>query len=685
MTIGKFKLRQQLKTSNELNAQKDIEFPGLLGAKIGGDTRIDVPNRGGYVYVRLHGNLSELIVAYNDQVSPVYDLPVIVIRGQANRNQWKIKSRDYGQRDDWGTSPYLPSHGDTHSFNPYFPGGDIAWVYSNQFMPLLVMPSGSFGSMNAIVKEGAYHNSMNAIQYLSDTATASLASYKPTDNQAKMVLISLNVSGTFSYTAGNLFAESATGTNAYPYIPAPPSDSLIDLAAIRLVSGTAAIGWDEIYNVKQFAAGLSSSASTSTGTTLMFAPIILLDETAPTSGQAYFELTNISALYSILEIKITGKSEGTSVDNADILITINGDTTNSNYGRITQVNGATAGGANDRYIGSLSSSKTAGSIGSIVASIHNCNGATLRKDILAMSGYHAPGVYIETQTIQQTWLNTAAITSLKFTESSSNDFAAGTRCTIVGWKSVLMDGASYFTDLLDAPSSYTGSAGYGVFVNPTASALNFSSLLYASGSLHLGGVTNGIKVDAGGELELRGTATRFLDEKGQLSAAKITSPSSKIIQSDAESAFYFKDTATTADYVWVNIQFNHDRKLLADVSPHLHWWQTSSGTAIPHWVIQYRWQIPGQNKTVAWSASKWQSHSFVYSSGTLCQITDFADITPPATDGVSNELQIRIIRDTTDALGLFGGVDVFSGDSYIFDFDIHKEIDTMGSKQEYVK
>jgi len=214
--------------------------------------------------------------------------------------------------------------------------------------------------------------------------------------------------------------------------------------------------------------------------------------------------------------------------------------------------------------------------------------------------------------------------------------------------------------------------------------LNFSDLLYASGSLHLGGVINGIKIDPGGELTLLGTATRFLDEKGQLTSAKITSPSSKVVQDDSELAIYFKDTATTADYAWLNIQFNHDRKEFANVSPHLHWWQSSSGT-VPNWVIQYRWQTPGRNKSVAWSSSKWSTHAFTFTSGTLCQISDFADLTPPVGDGISNTLQIKIIRDTTNSLGLFSGSDTFVGDAYVHDFDVHKEIDSMGSRQEYVK
>lgn len=269
MPLGKFRLHQELRTSNSLNARKDIEFPGRLGAKIGGSKQVNIPNRDGYVYVRLHGNLSELIQAYNDEVSPVYDLPVIVIRSSSNRNTWRIKSRDYGMYENWGTSPYLPAHGDTHSFDPYYPGADIAWVFSRQFMPLLVMPSGSFGGMSVAINEGEYHDSAGAINFFASTATPSLAGYRPTDNQAKMLLISLNTSGTLTYTAGSLFAANVTGSSVYPYIPTPPANSLIDLAAIRLVSGTSIIGWADIYEARQLVvgkiAGGSGSGNVTTG------------------------------------------------------------------------------------------------------------------------------------------------------------------------------------------------------------------------------------------------------------------------------------------------------------------------------------------------------------------------------------------------------------------------------------
>lgn len=206
---------------------------------------------------------------------------------------------------------------------------------------------------------------------------------------------------------------------------------------------------------------------------------------------------------------------------------------------------------------------------------------------------------------------------------------------------------------------------------------------YQTGDSYLGGYTNAVKVAKDGEITLTGTATRFLDERGYLPGSRLYSPSSKIVWDDAECAFYFKDTATTSDYISCPVQFNHDRKHGAVLMPHLHWEQRSA--SIPNWMIQYRYQRQGAAKVTAWTSAKYASHAFTYSSGTLDQITLFPAITPTSGDGVSDILQIRIIRDYNNTSTLFAGNDPQAGDVYVTDFDVHKEIDSMGSATEYVK
>ena len=250
MTYNLFNSVKDLKTSTEENV-----LYGSLGIPIGGAKVVEVPNRSGFVYVRLRDSTSELIQAQNDQVSPVYGLPVILTR---RGNKYYIKGRDTERYENWGTySPFLPRHGDQHSFNPSAGmGGDVTFVYGNQFMPLLTTPSGSVGAGNVILSEYILQQNTAGWLYVGNTGTANLLGYKPTGSSAVMVLVYLDtVSGNPGILVGSgaYFPNSITGTpQVVPYIPTVQSPNHIPSAAIRLSSGTTIIGWDNIYDVKQY-------------------------------------------------------------------------------------------------------------------------------------------------------------------------------------------------------------------------------------------------------------------------------------------------------------------------------------------------------------------------------------------------------------------------------------------------
>lgn len=186
-----------------------------------------------------------------------------------------------------------------------------------------------------------------------------------------------------------------------------------------------------------------------------------------------------------------------------------------------------------------------------------------------------------------------------------------------------------------------------------------------------------------GTLVFNGAATVWRDELGQLIGQRLESPASDIVQNNAEGSLTYKTSATTADYVIINIQINHDWKFGSDIKPHLHWFQASA--TMPHWLIQYRWQKNGSAKTTAWTNQKWAANAFTYSAGTLNQITGFGSIAAPAGYSISDILQIRLIRDTANASTLFTGADALAASVEAVSFDVHREIDTVGSRQEYVK
>lgn len=253
MTIGRFRLKKELRTFNVSKESVRDEIPGILGITIGGSKVVEVTGRAGFVFVRLRDDLSELVQAYNDEVSPVYGLPVIVVRDKKDMGRWRVKERDVGRYDNWSASAYQPDHHHQHEFDPDSIGGDIVWIYSQQFMPHLLYPSGS----SAILYPHPYYSSgawsYSGVQFLPST----LMDYKPTGSNARIVLVYLLGDDTPKLLAGNYLDVSLTGiANVITALPALPTGTATmkpdPIAAIRLVSGTNNLVWSNIYDLRQF-------------------------------------------------------------------------------------------------------------------------------------------------------------------------------------------------------------------------------------------------------------------------------------------------------------------------------------------------------------------------------------------------------------------------------------------------
>lgn len=249
---GRFRLSKVSQHLHQAKPNELLSIPGELGLKLGGQKLVEVPSRPGFVYVRLRNDQSEVVQAYNDKVSPIYGLPVVVMRDKIDKGRYYIVGRDVGRYNNWGSSPYLPRHGAQHSFNPDAPGNDITWVWSRQFTPLLGVPSGSAASMNLLIYPGTlYYN--NRWIYAGYTGTPDLSAYKPTGAVARMLLVYMDQSGNPKISAGTTFDPSLTGTQQiFPYIPSMPGDGLVPVAGVRLVSGTSYVSWDNLYDLRQF-------------------------------------------------------------------------------------------------------------------------------------------------------------------------------------------------------------------------------------------------------------------------------------------------------------------------------------------------------------------------------------------------------------------------------------------------
>lgn len=257
--LGRFD--RVMRERSQRQPRKNPVYSGFLGITTGGAETVEIDSRPGFVWVRLRNVDNEVIQAFNEDVSPIYNLPVLVERDLASPTRYKIVGRDIGvYGSNWGTaSPYLSPHAGQHMFNKedVATGGDIVWIYTDQFLPFLVSPSGtaSGGSANVLIFPGIYHDCDGNYRYAGNTGTASLYTCKPTGtNNAKMCLVYLErATGNFLLECGTLeFGLGISGTaNLLQYIPPVPEGGTA-LAGIRLVSGTSTIGWNDIIDLREF-------------------------------------------------------------------------------------------------------------------------------------------------------------------------------------------------------------------------------------------------------------------------------------------------------------------------------------------------------------------------------------------------------------------------------------------------
>lgn len=219
---------------------------------------------------------------------------------------------------------------------------------------------------------------------------------------------------------------------------------------------------------------------------------------------------------------------------------------------------------------------------------------------------------------------------------------------------------------------------------PVKGALGFEdSPIFVDGtSVKIGDATNNVEFEADGTIKFNGTATVFDDVTYDAIALQQTGAGISI--NNTEGTVDYLTSANQADYMFVNSQMPHARKNGAVIYPHIHFFQAENN--IPNFALQYRWQLNGGAKTTAWTAIKCNTPVFTYVSGTLNQIVKPATgITPPANDNISDIVQFRIIRDTTNALGLTYGADPYTTTVRVLQFDVHIEKDNIGSDTEYSK
>ena len=134
------------------------------------------------------------------------------------------------------------------------------------------------------------------------------------------------------------------------------------------------------------------------------------------------------------------------------------------------------------------------------------------------------------------------------------------------------------------------------------------------------------------------------------------------------------DTTENTSHI---LQFDHDRADSTDIEPHVHWKQMNANAVV--WEMIWRWYDNGDIIPATWSHSIATTDEFVYTSGTMAQITSFPMIEGDTLNGVSSIFECIFYRDDN----VDGGAG--SGDALGTEFDLHYQIDRPGSEEEYIK
>lgn len=119
-------------------------------------------------------------------------------------------------------------------------------------------------------------------------------------------------------------------------------------------------------------------------------------------------------------------------------------------------------------------------------------------------------------------------------------------------------------------------------------------------------------------------------------------------------------------------QMPHSMKIGSNLKPHIHFIQTSASQ--PVFKLDYRWYKNGDTPP-SFTTLTCDSFAFTYTSGSILQICSFPEIDGSSIDTVSSIIDVKIYRDDN----------IVTGDVLVKEFDIHYQINSLGSKQEFIK
>lgn len=127
------------------------------------------------------------------------------------------------------------------------------------------------------------------------------------------------------------------------------------------------------------------------------------------------------------------------------------------------------------------------------------------------------------------------------------------------------------------------------------------------------------------------------------------------------------------EIAYITCQMPHSWKEGSDINPHIHCVQKANQQAT--FIMEYKWYNVGDLEPSTWSTHTLNKYSATYVSGSLSQIIEGQTMIAGTGKKVSSILKIKLYRNDN----------VYTGDFFADQFDIHYQQDSFGSVLEYVK
>lgn len=205
----------------------------------------------------------------------------------------------------------------------------------------------------------------------------------------------------------------------------------------------------------------------------------------------------------------------------------------------------------------------------------------------------------------------------------------------------------------------------------------------SNGVTTIGGVTDHIKIEADGTIVMEGAATIWEDlrvtlDKGANSASLAFLPGA----ASGPEIYYFRNNATV-EAMSFSVQIPHSWKEGTTIYPHLHWIPKNTAGGNVEWNFEYTWANYDAATPQIFPAI---ITCTVIATGPFATNTNLITTLTPSNAGivatgkkVSSILVCRIWRDSSR------GADTYAADAGVLSIDFHYEMDTFGSRTEFVK